>query len=275
MKEMTIKDVQKVSLDILKDVHIFCVKNNIKYSLCGGSLIGAIRHTGFVPWDDDIDIIMPRPDYERFIFSYKSANGFKLFSPELDDDIPVRIRMTKVCEMEKTVMENGPYAWTDAITGIGIDVIPAEGAPDTQKEAQRQIAGLTMYAHLISLYRTKFASLKEMRKYASIIDKLKFLAKKVISLFVRNDIVNDFIRYQKRYDYNSSSYFCGGFTYGIGEWQSKKLFDTLVLHAFEDTMIYVFKDYDKYLRNLFGDYMELPPENKRVSHHFYRYYWKF
>ena len=66
MKEMTLKDVQGVSLDILKDVHSFCESHHIRYSLAYGTLIGAIRHKGFIPWDDDVDIVIPRPDFTRF-----------------------------------------------------------------------------------------------------------------------------------------------------------------------------------------------------------------
>ncbi len=79
MKELTLSDVKAVSLDILKDVHEFCIAHDIKYSLAYGTLIGAIRHKGFIPWDDDIDIVMPRPDFERFFKEYKSEKGIIVY----------------------------------------------------------------------------------------------------------------------------------------------------------------------------------------------------
>ena len=72
MQELTLKELQQVSLDIIKDVHSFCVNNNITYSIAYGTLIGALRHKGFIPWDDDVDIVMPRPDFERFCREYRS-----------------------------------------------------------------------------------------------------------------------------------------------------------------------------------------------------------
>ena len=80
MRKMTLQEIQTVNLELMKDIHAFCVKNNIHYSLAYGSLIGAVRHKGFIPWDDDIDIMMPRPDFERFSHEYKSEKGYRLSS---------------------------------------------------------------------------------------------------------------------------------------------------------------------------------------------------
>ena len=98
MKEMTTADIQQVSLDILKDIHSFCQKENIKYSLAYGTLIGAIRHRGFIPWDDDVDIMMPRPDYERFIRTYHSAQGYEIL-PEGEESM---IAMARVYDVQRT-----------------------------------------------------------------------------------------------------------------------------------------------------------------------------
>ena len=275
MKEMTIRDIQMVSLDILKDVHNFCIEHNIQYSLCGGSLIGAIRHNGFIPWDDDVYIIMPRPEYDRFINTYKSEKGYQLFSHEVENGENVRLRITKICDMKKTFVEKGPNVWTDVDTGIGIDIIPADGAPDTQEEANRHIKKLRLRSKLIIFYCAKFAPLNGVKRLNKTIDKIKFFIKKIGGLFVNRNCITSFIKFQKKFSYEQASYFCGGFKYGKKEWLPKNILEAFVLHKFEDTEFFVSEKYDLYLTRLFGDYMKLPPDNRRESHdNIYHYYWK-
>lgn len=268
------KDVQSVNLDILKDVHSFCVNNDIRYSLCGGSLIGAIRHNGFIPWDDDVDVVMPRPDYDKFIKSYHSENGYKLFSREKDGCKDVRIRIAKVCDMDRTIMVKGFYGWTDSETGIGIDIIPAEGAPDNMEEARYQIETLKKRNRVMKILRLKNVSLSEIKKIHRFRGKIRFLIDKTRSVFLNDDYTMDYINFQKRYDYNSSRYFIAGFKYNIGEWQPKEILDEYELHKFEDAEFFITKRYDQYLRSLVGDYMQLPPGEQRVDHGLYEYYWK-
>ena len=108
MREMTLKEIQQVSLGILKDIHKFCVEHDIQYSLCYGTLLGAIRHKGFIPWDDDIDITMPRPEFDRFIKSYQSEKGYRLFAAENNDgDTEVSVPFARVCEMQRTFVDTG------------------------------------------------------------------------------------------------------------------------------------------------------------------------
>ena len=275
MKEMTIREVQMVSLNILKDVHNFCLEHDIKYSLCGGSLIGAIRHNGFIPWDDDVNIIMPRPEYDRFINTYKSKNGYQLFSHEVKNGEKVRMRITKICDMTTTFVEKGPYVWTDVDTGIGIDIIPADGAPDTQKEAYKHIKKLKFRAKIIMFYCAKFAHWNDIKSFNKTTDKIKFLIKKIGGIFVNWDCITSFIKLQKKFSYKQASYFCGGFKYGEKEWMPKNILEAFVLHKFEDTEFFVTEKYDLYLTRLFGNYMELPPDNQRESHdNIFHYYWK-
>ena len=114
MKEMTLNEIQNVSLEILKDFHKFCVKNNLTYSLDSGTLIGAIRHQGFIPWDDDIDVIMPRKDYDILCKTYRSEKGYKIISNINQSSF---IFFARICEMDKTVVYTD-LPWYKEETGV-------------------------------------------------------------------------------------------------------------------------------------------------------------
>ena len=107
VKVLTLKEIQTESLGILKDIHSFCIKHDIKYSVVGGTLLGAVRHQGFIPWDDDIDLMMPREDYERFCRIYCSEQ-YRLFS--CHNDRSCKIAYARVCDMNRTLVLE--QAWT-------------------------------------------------------------------------------------------------------------------------------------------------------------------
>lgn len=270
---MTTKEVQCVLLDILKDVHRFCVDNKINYSLSGGTLLGAIRHNGFIPWDDDADIQMPRPDYERFIHSYRSERGYKLFSHEIDKNI--RLRITKICEMDYTYVDQGPYKWVDEAVGVPLDVIPVDGAPDNRKDAEKHLKKLERYTKILNSICVKRASFKDIRYYKTKDKKIKFVIKKLLSPFVSDNYIQKFIDYQKSFDFNKCSYFMASPHYKMGEWHPRKNMGTYFLHKYEDTELYVMQGYDENLRGPYGDYMQIPPvEKRRVAHDYNLFYWK-
>lgn len=271
---MTRKEVQQVSLDILKDVHEFCVENNIHYSLSGGTLLGAIRHNGFIPWDDDADIQMPRTGYEIFIKTYKSKKGYKLLCPELTKNGETKVRLTKICDMEKTYIDQGPYRFTPLEIGVNIDIIPVDGAPDNFDEAKRHLKRLVMQLRFLNAWRTSNSKWSDGLRYKKWEQRIKFFILKFIGLFLNGNVLKKALDIQKEYDYSSSNYFFAGPHYGMGEWQPKKNMESYILHKFEDTEFYVMSGYDDNLHSLYGDYMKLPPENKRVSHDYNKYYWR-
>ena len=273
MKEMTIKEIQEVSLEILKDIHSFCEQNNIYYTLCGGSLIGAIRHHGFIPWDDDIDIAMPRPDYEKFIHSYQSDHNYKIFSRQIQGGDGVYIAYSRVCEMSQTFVDATQNPWSDFQTGIWIDIMPLEGAYDDEnKERSRwKKANKTWHKSLWSRY-----ALIKLRNIQNWYKTIKVLFSK---LFYKNKykFVDELIKICKECDYDKSHYFTdlAIVHYGMREYNPKSYLEHRILIQFENCDFYVCRGYDDWLKHIYGNYMQLPPESEqRKTHDAYISYWQ-
>ena len=274
MREMTLKEVQSVLYDILVDIHDFCVENDIKYSLAGGTLLGAIRHNGFIPWDDDIDVQMSRPEYERFIHSYSSKKGYRLFSHEVDTDDDVEIAFTRVCEMQQTFVNTGTNPWCNKSTGLWIDVVPIDGAPDNEKEAKCKIRKMFILWKMSFLVRSRLKI--DFRMVESAVKRRHFFMKRLLAKFLPNDFTSKYIDLCQEYDYKHSKYLANYSTMQnkYKEWQPIETMSSFVLHRFEKGEFYIMEDYNTSLSSLYGDYMKLPPEDKRISHIDNLYYWK-
>ena len=271
MREMTLKDIQQVSLDILKDVHDFCVKNGIKYTLQGGTLLGAVRHHGFIPWDDDIDIAMPRSDYDRFIRSYKSDKGFRLLSRELKDD--VYIPYSRVCEMEKTYVDASVVPWTSGKTGVWIDVFPLDGISRSYKKSLKIIRIARFYWYQENIQRTAMVPISSI---PNLKKRIRQIVKKILVLFCRKDALDRHIKICKSIKFENAEFYCNlaFLRYGIRERHRKKVIDSLILTPFEGDLFYIMAGYDEALHEKYGDYMELPPFEERIQGHDMNiYYW--
>ena len=138
MQELTLSEIQKYSLEVLLHIHDFCVAHNIDYTLAYGTLIGAVRHKGFIPWDDDIDIIMTRENFDRFVREYQSDENFMLVSP---NDSKSFIAFARVCDMKNTQIVTR-IPWSKYTTGVWVDIFPMDSISDNEEKHKKRFKSL-------------------------------------------------------------------------------------------------------------------------------------
>lgn len=263
MKEMTLQEIQDLQLEMMQKVHEFCVSKNIRYSLGGGTLLGAIRHKGYIPWDDDIDIMMPRPDYERFIQEFQGVDP-DLTVQNYYTDISFHREWTRVCN-NKTLL-----VYKFAVGGVFVEVFPIDGLPDEMKTQG--------YLKDLSELRGKFWRTTKKRREAIqenfYISRIKYYIRKII-FPSRKTIISQLEHLFHSYPFESSKY-AGAITgiYGIKEHMDADVFKKYILVPFENHQFYAIADYDAYLKKHYGDYMQLPPKEQQKSEHGFKVYWK-
>lgn len=269
---MTLKDIQNVSLNILKDVHAFCESHDIKYSLAYGTLIGAIRHKGFIPWDDDVDIIIPRPDFERFCREYKSSHGYELYTP---DDSRTFLPFARVCDNKNTQVRTA-CPWTFSSTGVWIDIFPFDGLPSDETEFLSLVKKIRGIQNKIIRLRTgRYLKVSETISLKNLL----YCIIKKIQYFRYNiwDLLHQHNQLIKNTNYENAD-FCGQLCvmdYPEKEHNPKEDFDYFIKMPFADSEFYVMCGYDNVLTRYYGDYMQLPPEEKRTPPQlrYIRFYW--
>lgn len=260
MREMTLRDIQMVSLDILKQVHKFCCENGIRYSLAYGTLIGAIRHKGFIPWDDDLDIMMPRPDYDRFCKTFR-AQGYEVVSRYNRPDC--MIPFARVCDTERTSISTlAPWIREQGNLGIWIDIFPVDSVSDDPEQFRK--------TYLLSrkLQDNSVNSRKAMRPFTADMPfnfNLNTLKKKIFYLFMRSPetILDEKEKVTQAFPYGSTRHVSQLAFTGIQLYLDADIMNHYKAVPFEDSEFYVLEDYDTYLRTIYGDYMQLPPEKDR------------
>ncbi len=271
MREISLEEIKQIQLDILVKVDEFCRGNGIAYFLAGGTGIGAARHKGYIPWDDDIDIAMTRPNYEKFIHSF---NGYdkhlSLYAPELDWSYYAPY--ANVCD-NRTVLLEGAIGHHGHVIGVKIDIFPIDGTTDNRVHS--------IIRHKIARLLGQIMSRK--RRDMSIVwrtDKWKFctcLFVRTIFCCVPYTTLQKLIhRIGTRYPFETSSQ-----AYNIVSSDSsnpvhifRKTYEQYIDVSFEGHLLSTIKDYDTYLSAYYGNYMQLPPEEERVGHHGFTAYWK-
>lgn len=276
MLQLTIDECKGRELDILKKVRDFCIENNIRYYLCGGTMIGAIRHGGFIPWDDDIDIIMPRPDYRKFIslFPRGGLEYYRLLSPYNVDDCC--IVFSKVYDT-RTIKQDREVANKYWRYGVDIDIFPTDGVPEDailcDKYFQQQYRDFHLFLALVRGYNFGGSFLKKILNYT-----YTFLIKRLgsIGLLDAHKLALRINERAEGYSIDTSKKVAITIFphYGKREIVDKEGFLKQIEVKFEGDMFTAPSNYDEYLTSVYGDYMKLPPVEKQVTHHLSNCYLK-
>lgn len=265
MKTIHLDELKIIQMDVLSVVHEFCTQNNIKYSLGCGTLLGAVRHKGYIPWDDDIDIYMLRNDYNRFIKIFPIIyKNIKVASLERDKQWP---RAYSQAYDDRTIMQDGA---NDYQVGVGIDIFPIDYVPEDESDWH---SFNNKRKFLQNLYDMKSIGFSKKRGLAK---NLLLVFFKLILLPISLRSIGEKVNKHARSLENCQSKYVFENSQGVGLKNrfDVALFDDIIEIPFEDRMFMSFSNFNNYLSNSYGDYMQLPPVEKRVSHHAFKAYWK-
>lgn len=259
MRKLTLHQIQKIELEILKEIDSFCKKNNLRYYLAGGTLLGAIRHKGFIPWDDDIDINMPRPDYEKFIKLFKSYNeNYEIRSNRLNN---FSAPFTKIVDTRTLIIEK--YRKGNIDTNIWVDIFPVDGLPEDTKNIKQIFEKVDRLRKLLLLCDAKLGVGKnKFKKYA------KYILKPLALIFGKKYYCEKIEKIALKYHYEKSR-FVGAVTWGlhgVGEKMLKEEYEKAVEVEFEGEKFPTFSCWHTTLQNVYGDYMQIPSIENRQQH---------
>ena len=266
LRELSLNEIHKVTLEIVKKIIAICEKKNITYYTAYGSLIGAVRHKGFIPWDDDFDIVMLRPDYDMFvnycIENSKTLHPYKLINQTTDKNYPFMISRFCDCRYKMIRTDGGE----NASMGIFVDIYPFDGLGNDSLQIRENM----LLKKKLLLIAFTFASIKNWFTKGFVKCLIKFLLCSMFHAIGKKKIVGLIEKMRKIHSVEDSKYV------GCVIWDSamvffeKEWFSKTKLMDFEDIKVAVPYKYHEVLVTSYGNYMELPPKEAQVPTHAYK-----
>lgn len=267
MEELNLREIQMAEFAILKKFDEICRKNSFRYYLCFGTLIGAVRHKGFIPWDDDIDVVMPRLDYDKFVEFCK--NNREELGPYMCENYTLEKNfiypITRVCDNRYLVhYENRE----EHNFGLFIDVYPFDGCGNTKEESIQIWKSMQNDTSVISSASRKYFEKSPNGALRNIIKRALYAyTKKFGAVFFMKRLENR----AKSHPYETSKYVaCTNWIFDPKYICEREWFEQSVEMDFEGNRFLAPSEYDKLLRSMYGDYMELPPVEEQEGHHCYK-----
>lgn len=263
MRKIDLEELKTIQLSILDDIHAFCVENNLRYSLCGGTMLGAVRHKGYIPWDDDIDLMMPRSDYEFFKQQYHSEKNVVIDLSRQDCCVE---QFTKVSR-KGTIMED--VVLHRRLWGVNVDILPVDGMPEDHQPYAEQLKQIHS-AVVESCPYYKAAGKKRWYWYGRYLIK-RALGKAGKNVLQMKQELNDIaLRHLPEHSPLSTVIFGDFKVYPF----PSHIFFECEPFLFEGKYYQCIKDRHLYLSTVYPDYMTPPPPEKQISHHLYEAYFE-
>ncbi len=262
LSEKLLQKVHVLELKIAIEIKRICEKHEIPYFLLAGSALGAVRHGGFIPWDEDMDIGMRRPDYERFLAVCETDLGseFFLHTWDTDPDYPfsfAKVRLNGTHFVEAVSKDAGLH------DGIFVDIFPFDNAPD--RAFQRRLQGIryALCKRLLWIKKGFGTNMKETRRQAVRYYLFLLFSK----LFPYEAVKSYFRKVETKFNHKTTAYMAidGSYTYER-ETIRREWAENLIPIQFESEEFPIYQNYHAYLEHMYGDYMQLPPMELRDKH---------
>ena len=257
-------ELQKKLLSIMEWFHCLCEEENLVYFAQGGTALGAVRHNGFIPWDDDLDVGMPREDYEKlYKLSMKIDKNSRYCIEFPSNKKDYVYPYAKIYDTTTTLVENTRYKTK---RGIYIDVFPIDGIGNTIEEGLKNFKRIDRKRNLMC---TQICAIRKGRKFYKNFSIL--ISRCFFGMFLDyKGIISRIECIAKKNDYGKCKYVANIY----GNWHEREIINkewigTPILCKFENINIYILENSDAYLTRMYGDYMKLPPIEKRCTHHDY------
>lgn len=243
-----IRPLQLKVLEIAKVFHVICIKHKIPYYMGGGGLLGAVRHGGFIPWDDDLDFLVPREYYATMMDVLKTGLPKQMVAKSFKTEDTIWGEIVKI---EDTTVEVKEKVGDEVfVHGAFIDIFPLDYTNDSKKPLSRNWM----------IRRLLMAEAIRRGKANSLVAKTAKILAHVFGKSIYIKMVRSLVAKHGQFQ---TSYWGA---YGERETVPSYYWGTPKLYDFEDTKLYGIEQYDLYLKHDYGDYMQLPPEEKRKTH---------
>lgn len=265
MKELSLQECKEIELGILKELDSFCKKNNIRYFISHGTLLGAIRYKGFIPWDDDIDVLIPREDYNRLVDLYEDNDHYKLYTYKKDPGF--LFTYAKLCDT--TTVKEEPGHKTGVPLGLDVDLFPLDAWSDDIEEAKKESRFIQKNLFRLGLTKLdKPDSVNPLKRFVKGVY-MSFCKKRGSEYYLKR-VMDECVKHNR----GNAKYL------GNKAWNVYREKDIIPAEAFSGVVEIEFEGerfpapagYDTFLSSLYGDYLPEPPKEKQKTHHCFKAY---